>query len=89
MERNPVVQRTLRPSGRRAAYLVLALGLALAGSPLFTGCANLGSPPGYFAPEKIPTLPPGEHSEFLPDRLTKEAVKFITANKDRPFFLDF
>jgi arylsulfatase A-like enzyme len=59
------------------------------GFDLNVGGTNLGSPPGYFAPEKIPTLPPGKAGEFLPDRLTKEAVKFITANKDRPFFLYF
>lgn len=37
--RDPVAQQTERESGRRAAWLVLALSLALA------GCANLGSPP--------------------------------------------
>lgn len=53
------------------------------------GGTDKGSPPGYFAPEKIPTLPKGEAGEFLPDRLTKEAVGFITANKEKPFFLYF
>lgn len=59
------------------------------GFDLNVGGTDKGSPPGYFAPEKIPTLPPGKDGEFLPDRLTAEAVKFITANKDKPFFLYF
>jgi arylsulfatase A len=46
-----------------------------------------GQPPSYSAPYKIPTLPEGPDGEFLTDREAAEAVKFITANKDRPFFL--
>ncbi len=46
-----------------------------------------GQPPSYFAPYRIPTLPEGPDAEFLTDREATEAVKFITANKDRPFFL--
>jgi arylsulfatase A-like enzyme len=42
---------------------------------------------GYFSPyanEKLPDGPDGEH---LPDRLATEVSKFITSNKDRPFFV--
>ena len=46
-----------------------------------------GQPPSYFAPYKIATLPDGPTGEFLSDRLTDEALKFIETNKDRPFFL--
>lgn len=46
-----------------------------------------GQPPTYFAPYRIPTLEEGPSGEYLTDRETVEAVKFITANKDRPFFL--
>jgi len=35
------------------------------------------------------TLPDGEPGEYLTDRLTEEAVKFIEDNKDNPFFLYF
>jgi rare lipoprotein A len=42
--RDPVVAKT-RASGRGAAWLVLAMCLALAGTSLVAGCANLGSPP--------------------------------------------
>ncbi len=47
-----------------------------------------GSPPkGYFAPYKNRELPDGPAGEYLTDRLTDEALKFIEASKDRPFFL--
>lgn len=51
------------------------------------GGYNRGQPPSYFAPYKIPTLPEGPDGEFLTDREAAEAATFITANKDRPFFL--
>jgi arylsulfatase A len=52
-----------------------------------------GSPPGYFAPFKdgkgnfLPGLEKAEEGEYLTDRLTTEAEKFIEQNKDKPFFL--
>lgn len=46
-----------------------------------------GQPPSYFAPYRIPTLTEGPAGEFLSDRLTDEALKFIEANKAKPFFL--
>jgi arylsulfatase A-like enzyme len=46
-----------------------------------------GSPPrGYFA-FQTPTLKPTEEGEYLTDRLTDEAERFIDDNHDRPFFL--
>ncbi|HUV65016.1 MAG TPA: sulfatase, partial [Sedimentisphaerales bacterium] len=36
---------------------------------------------------KNPELPDGPPGEYLTDRLTDEALKFVEANKDRPFFL--
>jgi arylsulfatase A len=50
------------------------------------GCA-MGQPPSYVSPYRIPTLPEGPPGEFLSDRLTDEAVKFINKHKDRPFLL--
>lgn len=46
-----------------------------------------GMPKSYFSPYKMRELPDGPEGEYLTDRLTEEAVKFMTANKDRPFFL--
>jgi arylsulfatase A-like enzyme len=58
----------------------------------FGGC-DYGQPPSYFDPYAnkrlpgIPHLPPRRKGEFLTYREASEAVKFIRANKDRPFFL--
>ncbi len=46
-----------------------------------------GQPPSYFSPYKISTLPEGADGEYLTDRLTDEALRFVTDHKDRPFFL--
>ena len=52
-----------------------------------------GSPQSYFAPfskpngKAMPGLSDAADGEYLPDRLTTEAEKFITANRERPFFL--
>lgn len=51
------------------------------------GGMHIGSPPSYFSPYKISTLPDGPKDEFLSDRLTDEAVKFIEKNKEKPFFI--
>ncbi len=40
-------------------------------------------------PYKNASLPDGPKDEFLTDRLTTEASKFIEQNKDHPFFLYF
>ncbi len=52
-----------------------------------------GSPLSYFAPYKnrqgrfMPGLEQAPAGEYLTDRLTDEAEKFIEANRNRPFFL--
>lgn len=52
------------------------------------GGFRAGMPPGgYFSPYKNPKLPDGPKGECLPDRLGDEAVKFIKANKDKPFLV--
>jgi len=40
----------------------------------------------YFSPYGNPRLEDGPPGEHLPDRLATETVKFIEANRDRPFF---
>jgi arylsulfatase A-like enzyme len=52
------------------------------------GCEK-GHPPSYFSPYKIPNLPDGPVGEYLTDRLAVECKKFIEANKEHPFFLNF
>lgn len=51
------------------------------------GGTHRGQPPSYFSPYGIETLPDGPKGEFLTDRESNEACKFIEANKDKPFFL--
>jgi arylsulfatase A-like enzyme len=46
-----------------------------------------GSPRGYFSPYRNRDLPDGPRGEYLTDRLTAEAVRFIEQNRARPFFL--
>lgn len=46
-----------------------------------------GQPPRYVSPYGIPTLKDGPAGEFLTDREAGEAVKFIEANQDKPFFI--
>jgi len=51
------------------------------------GGYDRGQPPSYFSPYRIPTLADGPKGEYLTDREAAEAVRFIEANRDRPFFL--
>jgi len=51
------------------------------------GGTHQGHPPSYFNPYKIPTIPGGEKGEYLTDRLTDDAVRFLKDNRDKPFFL--
>lgn len=51
------------------------------------GGYHRGQPPSYFSPYHIPTLVDGPKGEFLTDREAAEAVKFMEANKDKPFFI--
>lgn len=47
------------------------------------------APKSYFSPYGIPTLTDGPKGEYITDRLTDEAVKFIKSHNDKPFFLNF
>ncbi|MFV0269295.1 MAG: sulfatase [Draconibacterium sp.] len=42
---------------------------------------------GYFSPYGLKRLEGGPDGEYLTDRLTTEALKYIETNKDQPFFL--
>ena len=59
-----------------------------------------GPPGNYFSPygvkpegnpggkNKVGTITDGPAGEYIVDRLAEEAVKFVTENQDRPFFLN-
>ena len=42
---------------------------------------------GYYFPYEMEGLEEGKEGEYLTDRLTEEALKYIENNKDNPFFL--
>lgn len=44
-------------------------------------------PPSYFSPYKIKNLPDGPPKEYITDRVTDEALKYIETKKDTSFFL--
>lgn len=43
--------------------------------------------PSYFAPYSIATIEQGPTGEYITDRLTDEAVRFIRAHQKKPFFI--
>lgn len=51
------------------------------------GGSHAGHPKSYFSPYKNTNIKDGAEGEYLTDRLTHEAINFITANKENPFFL--
>jgi arylsulfatase A-like enzyme len=50
------------------------------------GCAY-GGPPTYFDPYRIPNIKSRQKGEYLPYRLADEAIAFMRAHRDEPFFL--
>lgn len=93
----PANERTIAASLKSAGYATASIGKWHLGGPEFMpekfgfdvnlAGTSKGQPPSYFSPYKIATLPDGPNGEFLTDREASEAVKFIEANKDKPFFI--
>ncbi len=69
------------------------LGESYMGGPLIHGFDEniagslIGGPSRYFSPYYIAELENGPKGEYLTDRLTDEACRFLERNRDRPFFL--
>lgn len=93
---------TLRPdivtwahAVRKAGYRTATMGKwHLSKDPLpygfdvNVGGTHSGGPPrGYFPPHPVPGLREAPEGEYLTDRLTDEAIRFITENRGRPWFL--
>jgi arylsulfatase A-like enzyme len=96
-KRLPLEQVTIAERLKEAGYATASIGKwHLGGTGLSPkeqgfdvnlGGTDKGQPPSYFSHYGIPTLPDGPPGEYLTDREASEAVAFIEANRDRPFFL--
>jgi arylsulfatase A-like enzyme len=93
----PLEEITIARALRSAGYVTASIGKwHLGGEEYYPGkhgfdinVAGSGapSPPSYFAPYKIVTLPEGPKGEYLTDRVGEEAARFIDQHKATPFFL--
>ena len=93
-ERLPVGLPTLASSLRELGYRTALIGkwhLAPAphavGFDVQIGASPAGAVASHFSPYGVPTLRDGPPGEYLTDRLTDEALRFLRENRGRPFLL--
>ncbi len=88
-----IIPQMLKPLG----YASASIGKWHLGGPAFypdkhgfdlnVGGTERGQPESYFGPWNLPNLEGGTPNDYLTDRLTTEAERFIEASSSRPFFL--
>lgn len=59
------------------------------GFDLNIGGNSSGGPASFFSPYRNPQLPDGPEGEYLPARLTDEAIRYVSQQRDQPFFLSW
>ncbi|MBN2329554.1 MAG: sulfatase [Candidatus Omnitrophica bacterium] len=93
----PLEEITIAEALKPAGYTSASMGKwHLGGDPFYpdkqgfdlnVGGDHRGQPPSYFSPHRIPILKDGPEGEYMPDRLAREANKFIADNRENSFFL--
>jgi arylsulfatase A len=93
----PLEEVTVAEALKPARYATISIGKWHLGGEQFwptrqgfdqnIGGCDRGQPPSYFAPYHISTLREGPKGEYLTDRETDEAVRFLEAHRTGPFFL--
>ena len=93
----PLEENNIAKALKSAGYVSASIGKWHLGGPKYwpekqgfdlnVGGTATGSPPGGYFNFKTPSMTATDPDEYLTDRLTSEAEKFIEQNKDRPFFL--
>lgn len=93
----PLDEVTLAQALKPLGYASASIGKWHLGGPGFypdqhgfdlnVGGTAKGQPQSYFGPFHLPNLEGGSKDEYLTDRLSLEAEKFLEANRNRPFFL--
>jgi arylsulfatase A-like enzyme len=92
-------EQTIAESLSAAGYLTCHVGKWHLGDPPYYPTAqgfainiagnSWGHPhKGYFSPYQMQNLEEGPPGEYLTDRLTEEALKFLEQNHERPFYLN-
>ncbi|MFP4056447.1 MAG: sulfatase [Candidatus Brocadiia bacterium] len=95
----PLDEHTLAEAFREAGYTTAFIGKwhlghepwwpKKQGFDINIAGGHYPGPPSYFSPYRIKTLEDGPEDEYLTDRLTDEALRFLESHRDRPFFLCF
>jgi len=89
---------TIAEAMERKGYVSASMGKWHLGNPPESGPKSQGfdvnvagwkkgHPDSYFSPYKNPSLENGPKGEYLTDRITSEAVRFIEEHQKDPFFL--
>ena len=93
----PLEEVTIAEALKSAGYVCAHVGKwHLGGEPYFPeqqgfdfnfGGCKAGCPGSYFFPYRISAIQEGPKGEYLTERVTDEAIRFIRKTRDRPFFV--